>query len=594
MAPRTRQDVEKLAVAYLEALRRVSERDHWAQGHRLPLKDSAKVGATAYLLENGCAVLTFKAGVAEDFWRAEAVSFDALKAALEPREYDHLVVLYPSMMDDDATLEAVASEACARAIASPNWAAGLKAAGADVREVRAKIAELFKANPWLEKTLTETSSELGTQEERITALSTERAAAETRRGFEACEDAVERAERFRVDGAGERLSKINEHTAELFAKELLKTYRKQVETSGLPSGEEPPLYRAYPYRIEALLLSNKTLLLCVRRSPQAAGFAALPSDYAKAKALLDDPSGAFVLAWDNDARLEAPEARFLGEQVAAADVEDARSLAKVKQAAEGLGKAEKEITSAGKINPWLEPQTMKLTATLSRARKALEQVASGVDSTVEKGAVVRTEAIRANLEVAPHGLRAVLAPADPAASSRPSGPRAAARDAAAVSASTSAAGTTKASAPTVVNVPEGADHVFQEVDYYNFPQSAAVRSAEAASSVSAPVVDLAPPPPPPAGAVDAEMRAKAYDLEMRLNEYERRLYYMDKYTEMLQKQQLDKVKLLRELIKVEGKRNRARAYGISVAALAGALLALLAVWPATVAAISAFFHGLGL
>ncbi len=594
LATRTRQEAEKLAVAYLEALRRVSERDHWAQAHRLPLKDSAKVGATAYLLDNGCAVLTFKAGVAEDFWRGEAVTVDALKRALEPREYDHLVVLYPSMMDDDATLEAVASEACARAIAAPNWAGALKAAADDMREVRSKIAELFKANPWLEKTLSETSIELGTLEGRIGGLAAERAAAEERRAFEANEDAVERAERFRVEGAAERLSKINEHTAELFAKELLKTYRKQVETSGLSAGEEPPLYRAYPYRIEALLLSNKTLLLSVRRSPQAAGFAALPSDYAKAKALLDDPSGAFVMAWDNDARLEAPEARFLGEQVAAADVEDARHLAKVKQAAEGLAKAEKEIASAGKINPWLEPQTMKLTASLARARKALEQVAALVDGTVEKGAVVRTEAIRANLEVAPHGLRAVLTPADPAAPSRSQPPRNLARDGTALSASGTSAGTTKGSAPTLVNVPEGADHVFQEVDYYNFPQSAAVRSAEAASAVSAPVVDLAPPPPPPAGAVDAEMRAKAYDLEMRLNEYERRLYYMDKYTEMLQKQQLDKFKLMRELVKVEGKRNRARAYGISVAALAAALLALLAVWPATVAAISAFFHGLGL
>jgi hypothetical protein len=133
--------------------------------------------------------------------------------------------------------------------------------------------------------------------------------------------------------------------------------------------------------------------------------------------------------------------------------------------------------------------------------------------------------------------------------------------------------------------------VFQEVDYYNFPQSSAVRSAAAAA---APIVDLAPPAPAPAGAVDNEMRAKVYDLEMRLNDYERRLYYMDKYTEMIQKQQLDKIKLMRELVTVEGKRNRSRAWGISLAALTLSLLALLAVWPQTVAAITAFFHGLGL
>jgi len=63
---------------------------------------------------------------------------------------------------------------------------------------------------------------------------------------------------------------------------------------------------------------------------------------------------------------------------------------------------------------------------------------------------------------------------------------------------------------------------------------------------------------------------------------------------MIQKQQLDKVKLLRELIKVEGKRNRARAYGISVAALALGFLALIAVLPESISAITAFLHGLGL
>jgi len=66
--------------------------------------------------------------------------------------------------------------------------------------------------------------------------------------------------------------------------------------------------------------------------------------------------------------------------------------------------------------------------------------------------------------------------------------------------------------------------------------------------------------------VDLELRAKAAELETRVNEYERRLYYMDKYVEMIQKQQLDKTKLLRELIRVEGKRSRSRGVGIAVLA----------------------------
>lgn len=581
---RTSQDAERLAVAYLEALRRVSERDHWAEAHKTPLRAAEKVTGSCFLLENGVAVLWYAVGGQADSWRGEVTDFETLKGALEPRAYDHLVVLYPSMLEEDAALEAVASEASARAVAAPGWAATFEEAVKALREARLKLAELFKANPWLEKTLSDSSAELGTLEEKLAALGSERAQAETRRAFEGFEDAVERAERYRVDEAQERLQRINEHTVELFAKELLKTYRKQVETAGLMPGEEPALFRAFPYRVEALLLTNKSVLLCVKKATQGAGFAVLPSDFTRAKGLLHDPGGAFVVALDNDARLEAAEARFLGEQLAAVAVEDSKHISRVRAGCTALAKAEKEVASAGKINPWLEGQASKLSDSLVRVRKMLERAVQDFDGALEKGAVLRSELIRSDLSLAPHGQRPVLAPA-PGPS--PRGPRAPA----------AAAPATRAQAPSVVNVPNNPEQVFQEVDYYNLPPSSAVGqagSAGAPASSEARIVDLAPAPAAPRGAVDTEMRAKVYDLEMRLNDYERRLYYMDKYTEMLQKQQLDKLKLMRDLIKVEGKRNRARAYGISVVAVALALLALIAVLPESIAAITAFLHGLGL
>ncbi len=574
-------------MAYLEALRRVSERDHWAEAHKTPLRAAEKVSGSCFLLGNGVAVLWYAVGGEADTWRGEVTDFDALKGALEPRGYDHLVVLYPSMLGDDSALEAVATEASARAVAAPLWAATFEEAVKALKDVRLKLAELFKANPWLEKTLSDAAAELGSVEEKLAALAGERAEAEKRRAFEGFEDAVERAERYKVDEADERLGRINEHTVELFAKELLKTYRKQVETAGLMPGEEPALFRAFPYRVEALLLTNKSVLLCVKKAPQGAGFAVLASDFARAKALLNDPGGAFVLALDNDARLEAAEARFLGEQLAAVAVEDAKHVARVRASTLAIGKAEKEVGSAGKINPWLEGQAVKLADSLARVRKTLERVAQDFDGALEKGAVLRTELIRSDLALAPHGEKPVLAPPESASARAPRAPKAPA----------GSPPNTRAQAPSVVHVPESPEHVFQEVDYYNFPQSSTVRQAESAgpqSAPEAPIVDLAPAPEGPAGAVDTEARAKAYDLEMRLNDYERRLYYMDKYTEMIQKQHLDKMKLMRDLIKVEGKRNRARAYGISVAAVALALLALIAVLPESIGAITAFLHGLGL
>jgi hypothetical protein len=603
VAARSRQDAERLAVSYLTALRRVADRDHWAEVNRLPLGGTAKVGANAYAMENGCVILTYKGGTPSDFWKGEQTTYVALKEKLRPREYDHLVVLYPSMTEDDALLEAVAAERCRRALSTLAWSASMAAGLKDLREVRGKIAKLFETNPWLEKSLTATSAALGSVEERLAKLAAQEGQSERDEIFEAAEDDVERAERFRVEDAADRASRINEHTVELFVKEFLKTYRKQVESAGLERGAEPPLYLAYPYKIEAHLLSNKSCLITVRHATEAPGFATVSSDFSRAKSLLENPAGAFVFAFDNDARYESSEARFLAEKAAASDAASAKAAGTAKALAADIDAAEKDISAAGRTNPWLQASASKLVEALSRARVALEKVASDYSERVERGAVVRTELVRSNLELVPHGARAMLVPPAPsvrrdAPASRTTStppPDRSVRDlteAEAPSASASGASATRGAAPTVTNVPETPDHVFQEVDYYNFPQSKSVRSAEA-------VTRPAPRPPPrepeePAAGVDLEVRAKAAELETRINDYERRLFYLDKYVEMIQKQQLDKTKLLRDLIRVEGKRSRSRGVGIAVFAALLATLALIPVWPQTLAAIRAFFAAFGL
>jgi hypothetical protein len=603
LAGRSKEDAERVAVAYLQALRRVAERDHWAEVHRLPMHNSSKVGAQAFALENGCVVLAYKKDVEADFWRGEALPFEAVGERVAKREFDHLVVLYPSMIGDDAALEAVAAEYCARSLAAPAWSDAFAVATKDLHEVRSKLAQLLTSNPWLEKTLSKTGESLSSVEDRLASLSTVRAENERRRAFDRAEDAVERAGRFRPDQAAARLERINQHTVELFTKELVKTYRRQVEAAGLSKGEEPPFYRAYPYQIEAWVLSNKVAVVSFRHAPQAPGFQVSSPDFERASEIFDDHRGAFVMALDNDARLEAAEARFLGEELAGSDVEDAQAISRVRQIAADLLAAEGEVSSAGKTNPWLEPQAMKLVEALSRSRKILEKAVTEFDGLKEHGAVLLTQVIRRNLELAPNaGAPAREAPAPPprpAEGAAARGARLGATDGPvrelssrpAPSAGAVDARATRGSVPALVNVPETPEHVFQEVEYYRFPKSESVRAAESAAKPSVPRIqtDVAP-----AAGLNVELRAKVFDMESRLAEYERRLYYIDKYTEMVQKQQLDKIKLMRELIRVEGRRNRSRALGVAGAALAVAVLALIPVWPQTLAAIRAFFSSLGL
>jgi hypothetical protein len=499
-----------------------------------------------------------------------------------------LAVLYPRHKAEPAALKAMAVEDCRRALSRHAWAPLAAGALKDVREVRTRLKDLFTANPWLEKTLAGASEKMASLEDRLASLEVARKEHERGLPFDDYEDAVERAERFRPAEAATRTERINEHTAELFAREFLKGYRKALDAGGPDKGQEPAFYRAFPFKIEAHLLPNRCLIISFKGAQGAPGFASAKVNFEGAAALLADPAGGFLVALDNDARLEAKEARYFAEQSAGAGLADSKACSNVRGLVGDLQSAERDISAAGKTNPWLDPQAAKLSEALSRARKSLEKAVYEYEAPAEKGQLLHNELLRDWLQAGPHVVEAAAAP-DKAAPRAPS-------DARGVAAGVTASGaalSTRGTAPQVSNVPAGADHVFQEVDYYNFPQSEAVRAVEAASELGppavAPVVDLAP-----ASSMDPDFAAKFLQLESRVNEFERRLFYIDRYGEMVQKQQLEKVKLLKELIKVEGKRNRSSAVGISLLALLVGLFALIPAWPQTLDAIRAFFASIGL
>ncbi len=579
---------EQLARGFVEAFRAEIEDSFWAEAERVPLGGATKVGAEGYAFANGCIVLVYRANVEEDFWRGEDAEWEVLRERIGERDYAHLAVFYPGASTSKDALRAMAREDCKRALERGLWEPSVAIALKETREVRDRLKELFTSNPWLEKTLSAASGRLAAAEDRMSALREARAEAERGLPYEDYEDAVERAERFAAQEGDERLERINAHTGELFAREFVKTYRKIVEGNSPAPQEQPPFYRAYPYRIAAVLLPNKCLLLTFRHSADAPGFESVEVGYPEAVELLDKPDGAFVLGLDNDARLASAEAKYLAERVAARTTTEAKAAAQAKELASVLEEVEKDVTGSGKTNPWLGPQAAKMAESLTRGRKALEKVHADSEDRLEVGAVLYNEVVRADPTLAPHAHgEGAVAPAAPADEPAPAD-----RADTEVVAEGSGSGTTRAAEPQVSNVPESPAHVFQEVSYYDFPQSETVRELEASTELGDAATDPLSEEPAPAQGDD--LRPKYAELESRVGELERRLFYIERYTEMIQEKQLEQTKKLRDLIQVEGKRNRSRSLGVALGALLVGVLALIPVWPQTLDAIRAFFASMGL
>jgi hypothetical protein len=582
-------EAEQLARAFVEAMRTEVEASYWAEAERVPLGGAPKAGAEGYALPNGCIVVVYRANVEEDFWRGEDTEWEALRDRLGDREYAHLTVFYPGQEVGDEQLRAQAAEDCKRALARRLWEPLIAQSLKETRDVRDRLKELFTSNPWLEKTLSAASGRLAAAEDRLASLQAVRAEQERALPYDDLEDTLERAERFAPEEGGKRLERINAHTAELFAREFVKTYRKKVEAHSPAPRAQPPFYRSYPYRIAAHILPNRCLILTFRHSADSPGFESAEADYEKAAQLLDAPGGAFVVALDNDARLESAEAKYLAERVADRTVAEARAASDAKEIASMLAEAEKDIQSAGKANPWLGPQASKLTESLARGRNGLERVHGDIEGQMENGTTLYNEVVRGDPAVAPHahlGLRPVPGAAQGAA------PAAGPSGAGEVVAMGSMSGATRAAEPQVANTPEMASHVFQEVSYYDFPQSDTVRELESTTDLGLPAADLIRGEALPPGAADLD--AKTAEIESRVGELERRMFYMERYTEMIQEKHLEQTKKLRELMQVEGKRNRSRSVGLALTALLVGLFALIPVWPQTLDAIRAFFASIGL
>jgi hypothetical protein len=74
------------------------------------------------------------------------------------------------------------------------------------------------------------------------------------------------------------------------------------------------------------------------------------------------------------------------------------------------------------------------------------------------------------------------------------------------------------------------------------------------------------------------IKATLYNIDVKLDDFERRLNYMDKYVEGVQKQQLEKFNAQNEIVKFEARKARYAGIGISAAALVLVIILVVDRW----------------
>ena len=119
------------------------------------------------------------------------------------------------------------------------------------------------------------------------------------------------------------------------------------------------------------------------------------------------------------------------------------------------------------------------------------------------------------------------------------------------------------------------------------PQAAAAAAETGAGGeyeLQIPIATTDTPPVPSMHTTDMgsgdlnEIKSMLYTFERKLADYEKRLHYIDKYTEMIQRQQNKKFKAQKELISLESRKGKWLGVGIGATALTISVVLLLVVY----------------
>lgn len=555
MARVTRDAVELYLKAYIESYMEAAKA---TKSEELPaFCKGYPFQVRAFLLPNDAVACLFKFDTPNLKIEVVKDKYESVKAALQKKEHRAMLASTPmkSFTREDAQKDAAID--LARDIRHLTYKAGLETARTGVSEIEAQIKDIAKTNPWLERQLLSVADKLAKTGEPLGKLREELARMDGEEKYSEDELQLAELQKYRMGETPQ--AEITEQVVDRYLQAYIDAYRGTIKPD-YPEAARPAFYRGYPYHARAFILPNGSTAVIFKYAAPSLKVEVSRATGDLVSDLLKGKEHSNFLGFPPLKSYRKEDAVYDAKLAVKRDMRTALLRALLDAARSQAGEEEKSILEISKTNPWLEKQLSQLAARLSGVKQLLATLNDELEKNESGKRYGDHEQMIGVLQRyrSPYGEAEaeaeVVAMEPPAVDEAPGQSWAAPAEGGAVYEMPAASG---------LEEPEPA------------PRRQRAPQAAAAAAEPAPVrYELAPEEKQTLDMIKATL----YNIDVKLDDFERRLNYMDKYVEGVQKQQLEKFNAQNEILRYESRRSKFAGIGISTAALVLMLLFIMDWW----------------
>ncbi len=499
-----------------------------------------------YLMPNDAAVGIVKYNAGSQKVNVYAGRYDQIETEMRARSYDFMLPILPSQPTSDAEIDSTAKLQIESRLNQVSFSQPMKDITLGIIAIEGQISEISKTNPWLSKQFGELTQLLSDARRRAEEVSGQADGLRERRKFEAFEEMVSWLGTYDPAKAALHLESVDTESVRTFLTEFIRSYRATIDAKSLGKESYPPFYSDYPYTVEYTILPNKNVAAFFTRATEGMRLTERNQGFRELDKEMTSKVYDYYLGLPNCTKFDKPVAVRLAQSQAQSDLEQHELYLALEEQSQRLKGIENQIIKIKKSNPWLEGQLSGLLRTLETCNKPISGLRARLEKSRKSGMVLRSgfNYFDSHISVFPT-LGEGYATAAPVPS--PGIPYTYAAE----------------------QVPEF--QVMSPAGEYELrpPGEAALMGPETV---------MAPGPSAATAASSEEineLKAMLYTFERKLADYDKRLHYIDKYTEMIQRQQNKKFKAQKDLVVLESRKGRWTAYGVAIGALVLSIILLL-------------------
>lgn len=548
-------DAKRYYETFFNRFQRMVDSDYHASASILEMYQGLPVAVDAYVMPNGTVVGLVKLNSSELKVEVFSGDYEQIKGEVRNQTFDLLIPIYPSHPTSDQEVDATIKYSIENRLRHIDFSHYLKDVVLGIVNIEGQISEISKTNPWLSKQFGELTTMLSSTRKKTEDVSKMADDSSLRLRYEGYEELVGFLEGFDPATSPKQIDVIDLEKVRTFMTEFIRSYRATIDAKSLAKEAYPPFYGDYPYSVELELLPNKNVAVFFSKATEGMRFIDRQLGFNEFENEIKDKSFDYALGLPNCIHFDKQGAVHQAQVQAQIDLERHDLTMALEELPGSLQEIENQIIKIKKSNPWLEQNLSELLRTLETCNKPVNKLRGRIEKQRNSGLILRSYVNQYDSSISIF--------------------------------------------PTSGEVPADASPVYEDVESAQVLPQASFAPLIAAQGVAPEPVVTAPPgeyelqipisgedlsmPSMEATSVGAgagsadlnEIRSMLYTFERKLADYEKRLHYIDKYTEMIQRQQNKKFKAQKELLALESRKGRWLGVGLGGAALALGLTLLI-------------------